>query len=372
VPEQVRINRRRDGRFAASLQINGRRAYLYGESAAEVRQKLKALDHRIGVSGAIPTPGRRTVGDLLDAWLDVARPSLKPKTLVGYEDAAQRHIRPTLGHVRLSRLEPIHIQQLYAGLAGKGLSRIPAQVHAILHRACKVGVMWGWLAVNTCDRVLPPKYKAARKEIWTAEQTGLFLVEIAEHRFGPLFVFLALSGARLGEALAVQWEDISADVVTIRRSVQRLRGEWVTTAPKTDSGLRAIVLPDMLATALRVERARQAERRLRAGTKWRDQGLVFATIRGGHIGKDQVAAELRDVCDSLGLRRLTPHGLRHQSASLLLAANVPLPNVSRRLGHADPGITARVYAHVVRPDSHAADVLQQLVTGGTTMKAAEP
>jgi integrase len=367
VPEHTKINRRQDGRYSTSLQISGRRAFIYGKTEAEVRAKLKALDHRIGLAGAIPTPGRRSVNDLLDAWLDVARPSLKPKTLVGYEDAAQRHIRPTIGYVRLSKLEPIHVQRLYSGLADKGLSRIPAQIHAILHRACKLGVMWGWLAVNPCDRVLPPKYRASRKDVWTVEQTGLFLHGVAELRFGPLFVFLALTVARVSEALAAQWVDISGDVVTIRRSVQRLRGEWVATDPKTEAGQRKVAMPPLLVAALQREHVRQAERRLRAGSVWRDEGLVFSTIRGGYVGKDQVAAVLRAECERLGLRPLTPHGLRHLSASLLLSENVPLPNVSRRLGHADPSITARIYAHVVKADHHAATVLDAI-----TAKVAEP
>src|SRR4051812_48933292 len=97
VPEQASITRRGDGRFVATIQVNGRRKYLYGASEADVRRKLKAVHHQTAVAGTIPTPGRRTVSDLLDAWLDVARPSLKPKTFVGYEDAARWYIRPTLG-----------------------------------------------------------------------------------------------------------------------------------------------------------------------------------------------------------------------------------------------------------------------------------
>src|SRR4051794_5895186 len=57
-----------------------------------------------------------------------------------------RDIRPAVGHIRLSRMEAINVQRLYAGRADKGLSRIPAQAHAIPHRACELGVMWGWLA----------------------------------------------------------------------------------------------------------------------------------------------------------------------------------------------------------------------------------
>jgi integrase len=49
------------------------------------------------------------------------------------------------------------------------------------------------------------------------------------------------------------------------------------------------------------------------------------------------------------------------SASLLLSQNVPLPNVSQRLGHADPSITARIYGHVVSADHEVADALQRIL-----------
>ncbi|HZO29111.1 MAG TPA: tyrosine-type recombinase/integrase [Chloroflexota bacterium] len=79
--------------------------------------------------------------------------------------------------------------------------------------------------------------------------------------------------------------------------------------------------------------------------------------------KGCVAKALRTTCERLGLPPLTPHGLRHLSASLLLSENVPLPNVSQRLGHADPNITARIYSHVVRPDRRVAELLDELVAG---------
>jgi integrase len=93
---------------------------------------------------------------------------------------------------------------------------------------------------------------------------------------------------------------------------------------------------------------------------------MFSSIGGGQIVGDQVAALLRVECVKLGLEPPTPHGL---SASLLLSQNVPLPNVSQRLGHADPSITARIYSHVVRADHEAADALQRILApdGATTV-----
>jgi len=53
------------------------------------------------------------------------------------------------------------------------------------------------------------------------------------------------------------------------------------------------------------------------------------------------------LVDALDEPLVTLHGLRHTCASIMLMRGVPLTVVSRRLGHADVNITARVYAHLV-------------------------
>lgn len=136
---------------------------------------------------------------------------------------------------------------------------------------------------------------------------------------------------------------------------------WVEGEPKTQAGMRTVSIPPELSQALHRERARQAERRLRLGEGWQDRSLVFSNDTGGVLHPSVVAHRLRAASDALGLPRLTPHGLRHLSASLLIAQNVPLPNVSRRLGHGNPGITARIYSHAANADWESAQVLQRVL-----------
>jgi integrase len=63
-----------------------------------------------------------------------------------------------------------------------------------------------------------------------------------------------------------------------------------------------------------------------------------------------------DIKNSLRLPEMTMHDLRHLHASLLLEAGLPVPQVSKRLGHATPAITMSIYAHVVRQDDDAATI----------------
>ncbi len=164
----------------------------------------------------------------------MCRTTLKPRTVVDYVETSRLYIRPSLGHVKLARLEPTHIQALYSELASRELVRAPALAHAVLHRACRIGVLWGWLGANPCDRLIPPRYRAPRVQVWTAEQTVHFLGSTLDARHGPLFAFLVYTGARIGEATALTWEDVDEGRVTIRSAVHRIEREWVATNRPSD------------------------------------------------------------------------------------------------------------------------------------------
>jgi integrase len=90
--------------------------------------------------------------------------------------------------------------------------------------------------------------------------------------------------------------------------------------------------------------------------------LVFSNLAGGPMGHTEPEHALARECDRLSLPRLTPHGLRHLCASLLLDRGLPLPAVSARLGHANPNITAAIYSHAIRgQDRLAAEALERAV-----------
>ena len=73
------ITQRRDGRWQACLMVAGVRRTVYGKTRREAAQKLAGL--RRQAAGGLPDPGKRTLGDLLTAWLETASPTLRPKTI---------------------------------------------------------------------------------------------------------------------------------------------------------------------------------------------------------------------------------------------------------------------------------------------------
>jgi len=353
---------RSDGRWCASLQVNGVRRYVYGKTEREVNKKLTELQRQIGAVGSLPDPGRRSVDDLLDEWPATARPTLKPKTIADYESVCNRYIRPAVGKLKLSKLTPAQVQRLYSGLQARGYVRVPSQAHAVLHRACELAVLWRWLPENPCERMIPPRYSAPRKDVWDHDQLRAFLAGTDEHWLCPLWIATVATGCRLAELLGLKWADVdlTRGAIRVRSNLQRIDKKWVESTPKTQAGERTITLPPEGVAALKRQRAQQAEWRLEQGSEWQDTGLVFTGLQGQPLHQSVVHHGLRKTCERLRLPKLTPHGLRHLHASLLLDAGLPVPLVSARLGHARPSITMAIYAHKVgHDDQRAAEVLSK-------------
>ena len=120
---------------------------------------------------------------------------------------------------------------------------------------------------------------------------------------------------------------------------------------------------------LRDHRKRQTEERLRVGPEWRGtDDYVFCTAWGEPIHSDTVSSLMTTLINAHNDQQREPlpharlHDLRHVHATTLLLAGVPVHVVAARLGHADPSITLRVYAHVISDQlTEAADIFARAV-----------
>lgn len=350
------VVKRTDGRYHASLQVEGRRRFVYGQTKAEALRKLEELKRQASVSGTLPKPGRMTLDELLDAFLEAKRAELKPATWEHYALLARTYLRPALGGVLLSKLTPHRIQVFLSKLADR--PRVCQLTYHVLKMALDFAVRWGYLAQNPCERVKRPRWSARRKEVWSEAQLQAFLSGARGHWLYPLWLFLLASGCRLGEALALEWGDVDFERCAVRicKAVNWTRGGPVVSEPKTRSAVRVLSLPAQVMAVLRERLAGQ----LLAGCVSK---LVFPAQDGGYLHRSTVAHALKRECERLGVPALPPHGLRHLHASLLLAKGLPLSEVSERLGHAHSGVTAEVYSHALRGGEAASRVLGELLEG---------
>ncbi|HVA73748.1 MAG TPA: tyrosine-type recombinase/integrase [Acidimicrobiales bacterium] len=251
--------------------------------------------------------------------------------------------------------------------AVKGLDRRTVNyIHTILHRAFKDAVRWGRLVRNPASAADPPRStkKPEAAQAWDAATLRLFLdaSRVRQDPLHALWVLIATTGMRRGEALGLRWSDvdISAGRCRIIQTVIQVRSAVSISEPKTSTGRRSISLDSATVAVLREHRRRMREQRLLVGSGFTDNDLVFHHPDGACLHPESVSAMFLRRVQRQGLPRLTVHGLRHTWATLALEQGVHPRVVQERLGHANIAITLDIYSHV-SPTLH--DEAAELVAG---------
>ena len=342
---------RSDGRWGATITLDdGGRKTLYGRNRREVQDLLKEV-LRKREDGLLVASAEQLTGDYLARWLeDTVRNSVRPKTFESYELNVRR-LQPLIGSVRLGSLSPAHVQSAYGALLRRGLSaRSVHHAHAVLHGALKQAVLWNLIPRNPTDAASRPRPARTEMKTLNEQQVRQLFESSDEDRFHALWVVLATTGIRLGEALGLKWDDVDLDSgrLAVRRCLQRQRGKGlVFVEPKTSRSRRTIHLaPGTVSALTRHKKAVQAQERLRAGEVWQEYGLVFATeigrpLEGGHVNE-----RFHRAIATAGVPDLRVHDLRHTAATLLLTRGVHPKIVQEMLGHSTITLTLDTYSHV--------------------------
>ncbi len=309
-----------------------------------------------------------TVAVYLREWLEGHRLAVKPKTHADYQEIVEGYLIPTLGKIRLQQLRPATVSKAYrelmlgGGRSGRPLSaRTVDGVHRVLRKALNDAVNRDQLvATNPALRATRPRLETESIAIvWMPGQLSDFLKAAREHRLFAFLHLAAFTGARRGELLALRWKDVDLDAgeVTIRAAAAVIAGERIEGTPK-GGRTRVVSIDDGTVTVLREHRRRQLVERLAAGSTWDGRtDHVFLTGTGAPIHADTPSKLVPIFAKVAGVPTARLHDLRHCHATTLLVAGVPVHVVSARLGHADPAVTLRTYAHVLRDHaSGAADV----------------
>ena len=350
------IYRRQDGRWAAEITIEGRsRKTLYGTTREEVREKLLAAQHEKR-QGLLRTGPRQTVKDYLNYWLeDIHRTEIKLSTYSLYRHHLDKHLLPALGHIQLQKLTSDQVQAFCAQKLRENISTGVIRLQfTILSMALKDAVKRKRLAVNVCDVVTIPRLIKHEWQFLTRVQ-ALQLLEAAKgSRLDCLLTVALTTGMRLGELLALRWDDIDMDtsILHVRHSVRYVQGFGVRESePKTEGSKGSITLPLLVVDALKQHRTSQLEARLKAGATWQEQGLVFPNMYGRYFSRTKLYILFNKVLKEAGLPHMRFHDLRHSTATLLLSMGVPAKVVQEILRHSTISTTLNTYAQVL-PEMH--------------------
>jgi integrase len=366
---------RKDGRWQGAITIGytpeGRqkRRTVYGRTQGEVRQKLDELKAHVG-SGTY-VDDTRDVAEYLAEWLKHKEQRIKPRTAEIYKGLIEKHIKPRIGRVQLSKLKPMQVQQAVAGVASDVGVSTANKCRRVLYGAFKQAVRWQVLSRNPVEAVDPLREQAAELKLWTSSEAARFLDTARLHRLYPVFYLLMAAGLRRGEALGLYWGDLSGDRLHIRRSLTTAGGKPIWSTPKTERGARVVVLPSDALAVLGEHRQRQQAEREAAGELWAESDLMFTSELGQVVTPAAMHHHWLKLQAAAGVPQLRPHDMRHLHVSLLIKRGLDVRTIADRIGHSDPAFTLRRYGHMFDEHRSAAAVNLSDLLGSTTPPAAQ-
>jgi integrase len=369
---------RRRGKASWGLKFdvpgtNGARETRYASVKGTKREAAARLTELLSESarGTLVDPSRETLGQFMDRWDSWASTNLAGKTLERYRGLIAHQIKPQLGATPIQKLRPIHLTEAYARLLREGgvrggplAARSVGHVHRLLHRALGHAVTWGIIAQNPAALVAPPRVHAEEIEIIREDEAQIVLNALRGRLLHTIATLALATGARRGELLALRYQDVDLDSGKIRveRSLEQTKAGLAFKSPKTKHGRRTITVPAAVVSMLRAHRLAHQEQWLGLGLgRLAPTDLLFTSADGAPLKPNAVTNEWLRATVAAG-RQIGLHALRHTHASSLIHAHVDIVTVSRRLGHASPEITLRVYAHLLHdPDDRTAQAVEEML-----------
>ncbi len=285
-------------------------------------------------------PDRITLKNLRDKYVAYQEGHVKKQTAFA---AAKR----TGTLVRLLG-EDTFADRLTAAYVVKSLDAPPTTYNERLTRF-KAWMRWAYRMdliqdIGYLDKLAPKKNDSVRvrdaAKYLEHDELSRLLDGMTVERWKLMTEFLLLSGLRIGEAIALDDQDVT-DVIHVTKTYVRDIAAISTT--KTETSTRDVDIQPELADCIRSIRTFIRTEQLNFGYR---SNIFFPAFGGGYIQYDAYAKYFRENTERLLGRRLTPHALRHTHTAMLAEAGVPLETISRRLGHSDSKITREVYMHV--------------------------
>lgn len=339
-------------------------------------------------AGDFTQPSKVSFREFAQKWLkDYAEIELAPKTVYRYKELLEGRIYPAFGEKKLDKLKPLDLVNFYNSLRKKhkymGLNKEGIReekqaeplsegtirhyhrlISAIFEKAIKWDVLRG---TNPATRVDAPKSEKKKAKCYDEKHAQALLEALdklgpEELKYKVITMIALMTGARLGEIMGLEWQDIDFDnkVIEIRQSSQYLPGKGTFTKdPKNEYSKRRISVNNTLLNLLDQFKEDQREK----GFICQDNNQIFLSWNGQPMNPYTVTKWFPKFLKENELPHLNFHGLRHTSATFLISRGMDIETVAGRLGHRTSATTQNIYSHFLESkDRQAADLMEDTFT----------
>lgn len=293
-----------------------------------------------------PTTNNILFKDFILDWFDNYKSNtLGVNTKSNYLSRINYHIIPNLGHLKLTDITNLTVQNFYNSLINNN-KLAPASAKKIIEilNNCFKYAKKNKLIYNIPTDIEKIKLEKPKIDYWNKADVDFFIKEIENTPlYTPVFIS-TLTGLRIGELCGLRWSDIDFEsgYLTVNHQViqDKINKELILTdILKTSTSHRSVSIPNILINYLK--RLREADINNINGFILKDRSGLMATPRN-------VSMEFtKKVSKYKNLKQISFHSLRHTHATLLIFNGENIKVVSDRLGHKDISITLNTYTHVM-------------------------
>lgn len=371
------LGQRKDGRYEARAIINGYKIALYNFNLSELKREFEREKDKAKRRNIVNCPDVN-VSEWFNAWFEqYKKPTLKPTGVDAYKRKFINTYGDILGFVKLKELNQFMVQGATTDLINKGYKfKTIRDALSILKLMLEAAIGNCVIDTNPALGIIVPTYAETKEErrVLTKEEQKIFLRKVETSFYKELYHFMLLTGVRVGELGALQWEDIDFknEFICINHSLncQYRDGKKTLeiTTPKTKNSFRKIPFFGETKEVLLAQKEKQNNLKKQLNDRWRDSeelgklNLVFTSSMGSPVTRYVVEHDMRQISKDINMAELCnanrenrqpvafeyvhPHALRHTFATRCFEKGMSVETVQKIMGHANINMTMS-YTHVL-------------------------
>lgn len=353
----AKVKKRSDGRIQKSFYWEGKRYFVYGNTAAEADEKM--MQKKLELKSGKEDHDNPTLDRFYERWMENRAGSVKESTLrcqsFQFESCASVKVNGRrLGSYRLTDIKPDDIRQVQKALqeAGENRTQTINDKIAVLSHLFHDALLERYIDFNPCSPVKPLKRteKRARDTIHralTLDEQEAFFEESEGRYYDSVFRMAILTGMRIGEIGALYPSDIRGGVIHVQRTITKneIGGYVIGEDTKTFHGIRKIPMNDAIKEVIRHQM--EINQILDGGKPTGMYEPIFKAPERGLLMATPADREIARICKRRGIEKITAHAFRATFATRCIEQGMDPRTLQELLGHADFGLTMNLYAHVV-------------------------